>query len=191
MGKPSREAVLAWMAEHGRGAKAAASHFGGAYTVDQINGWRRRAGTATPPVGVATPPPPPKAKPEGGGEGDRPPRPAAASRGGAPAATLTEDDRELALQIVLDARWIAATALSAKRRAMEKGEKVEHDAREAQALLNYQRTASEVIEAHPGLLELAHGTGAGGVGGGGEAALGDALARVRDVVRTLDDEDEG
>lgn len=191
MGKPSREAVLAWMAEHGCGAKAAHTHFRGAYTVNQINGWRRRGHLPQPPEKPAQPHPSPKGKDKGEGGGTSPPRPGPVSRGGAPAATLSPDDRELALQLVRDARWIAAACLTAKREAMERGEPVSYDAREAQALLNYQRMASEVIEAHPGLLELAHGTDAGGVGGGGAAALGDALDRVREGVRELRHEDEG
>lgn len=80
--KPSPQEVLDWMEQNGRGAKAASSYFNRAYSVDQINGWRRRGRPPPPPPGHHGDPVPrdgetPKV---GSGEAKKRPRPPAAPK---------------------------------------------------------------------------------------------------------------
>lgn len=126
-----------------------------------------------------------------------PPRIKPTSRVRAPAETMAPDDRRRALGIVRDIHATMATTIAAVRHEAEEaageGRAPSVDERTARALAQLARTGSDLIEAHPGLLDLARDPedldgpggpgGAGGLGGGGATRGGDAAGRLRGAVR--------
>jgi hypothetical protein len=167
--KPSRDDVLAYVDATGCTAVEAAAHFGDRLSANQVRAWlsRRRKSVQSPPPVQAQPPE----------------RNAGPQRGNAPssrtsAKDLPPDHRERAVRIVTNARVITDRRLEQLRKRIEEGEEIELDAREAQAMLNLQRTAEVVIATHPGLLELTRADDEG-VDGAGASGGDDAAARLR------------
>ena len=180
--KPSREDVLAYVDATGCAAVEAAAHFGDRLSPNQVRAWlsRRRKSVAKPPA--TTPGAPEPARNAASQRGNAPPRPR-----GTPARDLPPDERQRAVRIVTDARFVTEHRLARLRKKLEDGEDVEIDAREAQALLNLQRTAEVVLATHPGLLELTRdGVDGPGAAGGGDVA--ERLRRALDTVRPGDED---
>lgn len=132
--RAKRDVVLKWLADRPKATAAeAAKEF--EYSTTTINKWLTEEGL---PARNA-----PKKESE-----SRPSR--ARVAGAAPATDLTEADRSIALGAVRDIRLLVAGTVRVWR---EKGVTPDRDI--AQALLNLQRTAKDIIETHPGLMKLA------------------------------------
>lgn len=103
---------------------------------------------------------------------------------GAPVETMAPDDRQRVLGIVRDSYATIAHVMKVIRQAVESTDvdvpRIDRDT--AQALLNLQRTASGLVEAHPGLMELAKAND-DGVGDKGTLVGPDALERLQAALR--------
>lgn len=79
-----------------------------------------------------------------------------APKKGTPAKLLTEEDRERVLVTVRDSYLVLQTTVARLRLEVEAADGVPRIDRDtAQALLNLQRMTAGLVEAHPGLMELA------------------------------------
>lgn len=129
--RAKRDVVLKWLADRPKATAAeAGKEFG--WAANTIHRWLLDEGLPT------------RATPSGR------PHPHARAAGPAPAVDLTEADRSIALGAVRDIRLLVAGTVRAWR---ETGTVPDRDI--AQALLNLQRTAKDIIETHPGLMKLA------------------------------------
>lgn len=93
-----------------------------------------------------------------------PPTPPASPKRGAPAKAMEPSDREEVLATVRDTYAILRNLAARIRRVLERqidedGELPKLDRDTSQAMLNLQRMAAGLIDAHPGLLELVKASG--------------------------------
>lgn len=141
-GRPSKEEALAYIAKHGCTTLEASKVLG--VPESTLRRWVKAARTSggQKPTAKAYPPP-----------NGRPVR--ARGKSATPAKDLSNPDRATAENIVRYAYGIVETSLRRLHEAVQQAEApIELDQRSALALQAIQRTASGVVETHPGLMAL-------------------------------------
>lgn len=136
--RPDRDDIVAWCRLNPSAGAA-----------EVVKRWGIPRSTADRYIALAklpVPPSPPAAKGRG----------RAAAPRGTPARRMSEDDREAVVATVRDAYAILRMLVERTRVAVEAGS-VELNRDTTQAMLNLQRMAAGLVDAHPGLLELVKG----------------------------------